>query len=352
MNSDQFEQVLDFINDFEKSSYEEKVIENLKESQSMIGDYSPEEFIAIIKRILRQFKNELNSSSGRYLPFQYNYNNEFGGGKLLSDLQNLKNHIEAKQYPNTLGYINRLIYYQISNGFWDKSTRKIHKASEIKITEIKDKIGVLEKNIKSILKDFSTEKEEFEKYINAKKEELENIETNLETSNTTVSEITNLLTKSSENTEKIKTILEEQNSKLEEATSNIETEKEYFEESKSLIEEFKTNLEEKIKEFDDKNSSFSEKLEFVENKKEFFEERISYLEELIGREVGASLFETFKQRKNELNFSVNFWKYAVPIMTIAIIVWVYFLFGNGEQFNQSIEGNSSGNIINWEKICC
>ena len=70
---------------------------------------------------------------------------------------------------------------------------------------------------------------------------------------------------------------------------------------------------------------------FVENKRSFFEERNKYLDELIGREVGASLFETFKQRKGELTHPVAFWKWTVPVMTVATIIWIFFLFnGLGE----------------------
>ena len=68
----------------------------------------------------------------------------------------------------------------------------------------------------------------------------------------------------------------------------------------------------------------------MEEKTTYFEERNSYLDDLIGREVGASLFETFKQRKAELNTSITFWKWCVPITALATIIWIFVLFGNGD----------------------
>jgi hypothetical protein len=81
-----------------------------------------------------------------------------------------------------------------------------------------------------------------------------------------------------------------------------------------------------LKILEDKQVHFEDYLTFVEGKKKYFEERNTYLDELIGREVGASLFETFKQRKNELNNPVNFWKWSVPVMAVITVAWIAFLF--------------------------
>src|SRR6201999_2946260 len=61
-------------------------------------------------------------------------------------------------------------------------------------------------------------------------------------------------------------------------------------------------------------TDFESKLKFVEGKYDYFSERNDYLDTLIGREVGASLFETFKQRKTELNKPIIFWRWAIGVM--------------------------------------
>ena len=73
---------------------------------------------------------------------------------------------------------------------------------------------------------------------------------------------------------------------------------------------------------------FEKKLEFIEGKKAFFEERNNYLDELIGREVGASLFETFKQRKGELEKPVNKWLWIVIAMAILTFGAILTIFTN------------------------
>lgn len=337
MNSNQLEQVKSKLEEFENYDFEKKILEYLKESQSMIGIYSPEEFVATLKRVLKQLKRELaDKNDFNYLPLQYNFGNEFGNGNLLHDLQNLKAHIDSNQFPNTIGYLKRLIYYQVVNGFWDKSKRKFHKSDEIKLTEANDRIEYLEKKLKGIIARLEEDRTEFDEYFQSKKDDLIEVDRNLESARLSVTQINTLLTESNEN-----------KNEIEEDKNLVRNEKELIESARLEIEKFNKTIKVKISEFEEKDSSFKERLEFVESKKEYFEERLQYLEELIGREVGASLFETFKQRKLELNFSVNFWKFAVPTMTIAIIIWIYCLFNISE--TNVDETTKVIRNINWEE---
>lgn len=332
MNTNQLNQIKDKIEEFENSEFEKEILDFFEESQSMIDIYTPEDYVATIKRVIKQLKRELEDEKDfNYLPYQYSFGNEFGNGNLLSDIQSLLTHINRNQFPNTVGYLKRLIYYQVINGFWDKSKRKLHKSNEIKLTEANDRIEYLEEKLKGILTKLEKEKEEFGEYVQEKKSELLEVDENLESAKLSVSQIDTLLTQSTENKSEIDNILETQNSEIEENKSHVSGEKEQIENTRKEIEDLKETIEQKITDFEEKDSSFQEKLEFVESKKEYFDERLKYLEELIGREVGVSLFETFKQRKKELNTSVNFWKFAVPVMTIAIIIWIYCLFNTSIQ---------------------
>jgi hypothetical protein len=98
-------------------------------------------------------------------------------------------------------------------------------------------------------------------------------------------------------------------------------------------------------EFEGQNSAFKEQLAFVEGKRAYFEERNSYLDELIGREVGASLFSTFKQRKSELIGSVSFWKWGVFIMSIITVLGVFAIFTNVFGLTGSIVPD-----LSWERL--
>jgi hypothetical protein len=302
-----------------------------------IGQFSVPEYVSTVKRLLKQFKSEFKEN-GHFLPFQYNYQNEFGNANLLSDLQNLASQIEAKNPTNlnsSVKLINRLVYYQIANGFWDKSTRKIHKPNEIKIVELKDQLDFIAKqlkeygsNYKNLIDELAVKKEELQNLVKQKNQELQQIANNLQTANSNTNQIAELLNKSTSTNEKINGVLNQQNDHLDTQKKKGDTQDTYFDNQSESFSNLETSLNDKVKEVEKQITGFTTQLEFVEGKREFFEERNNYLDELIGREVGASLFETFKQRKDELEKPVNKWLYIVIAMAILTFGAILIIFTN------------------------
>lgn len=312
--------------------FKDQDIESIK-----IGEFSVSEYVSTVKRLIKQFQEEFKEN-GYFLPFQYNFQNEYGNGNLQNDIQSLANQIGAKAHNHlnsSIGFINRLIYYQVINGFWDKSTRKIHKASEIKIVELKDQLTLIGKQLKEYgngykigIEELKEKKEELQSFINQKNKELQQITNNLQTSNSNTNQISQLLNSSTSTNEKINGILNQQNQNLDNQKKKSETQDIYFEKQKQSFNKLESDLNTKISEVENQISDFNTKLEFVEGKKEYFEERNDYLDELIGREVGASLFETFKQRKGELEKPVNKWLWIVIAMSVVTFGAILAIFTN------------------------
>jgi hypothetical protein len=303
----------------------------------VIGQFKVPEYVSTLKRLIKQFNVEFEDN-GCFLPLQYNYQNEFGNGNLQSDIQNLASQIGAKTHSNlnnSISYLNKLVYYQIVNGFWDKSTRKIHKASEIKITELKEQLNLISKQLgkygesyKSMVDELNIKKEEIQSLINQKNKELQQITTNLQTSNSNTNQTSLLLNTSTSTNEKINGLLNQQGQSLENQKKKSETQDTYFEKQTQTFKNIEVSLEEKILTVEGQVDHFNKQLEFVDSKKEYFEERNNYLDELIGREVGASLFETFKQRKTELEKPVNKWLGIVISMAILTFGAILVIFTN------------------------
>lgn len=303
-----------------------------------IGQFGVDEYVSTLKRLLKQFISEFEKN-GYYLPFQYNFQNEFGNGNLQNDIQHLINQISAKTHSNlnaSVDYINRLIYYQIANGFWDKSIRKVHKANEIDLTELNEKLNFSQKqlqenfeSLKAQLYSLNDEKKKLQEFIIQKNQEFQQIANNLQSSNTNTSQINQLLNNSTATNEKINSVLNQQNQNLESLKKKSETQDLYFTKQKEIFDTLEKTLNGKIKQVESQIIEFTSKLEFVESKKEFFEERNNYLNELIGREVGASLFETFKQRKKELISPVSKWLWIVISMSVITFVAILAIFTNG-----------------------
>jgi len=288
-----------------------------------IGDYSVLEFFQNSEKLFKQLNVEIEEN-GKFLPHQYNYQNEFGNGTLQSDLQNYINHLNADNFSNSVVFLKRIIYYQIINGFWDKSKKKIHNVNEVKLTNLNKQLDIISEHIvkhsesyKKLFDEIELQKGNLKDFINQKNNELSEINNSLQTVRNESNEISSILNKSTSTEEKINSIYKQNNEYLEKIRL-----------SQDEIDDYKNDLSLKIDTFDDQIKKFDTQLKFVENKKSFFEERNKYLEELIGREVGASLFETFKQRKGELNNPVNTWKWIVVGMSVLTFLGVLAIFTN------------------------
>lgn len=340
MDQNQINQVNAKIAEIEQLGIDKLIAEIFKEqdiNSIMLGSHTVPEYVAKLKRMLKQLKNELHIN-GIFLPFQYNYQNEYGSGNLSDDLLSIYNQINARTHNNlnkTTAWLNRLIYYQIANGFWDKTTRKVHNANEVKISELNNELHFFneqlkanQNNFKLLLEELEKNKTELKNFTDQKKNELNQITTNLQTSNSNTNQIADLLNKSTATNEKINSLFSQQTQNFATQGKRIDEQEEIFNQQVEDFNKFKTEIRTNITTLENQITKFDEKLKFVESKKEFFEERNNYLEELIGREVGATLFETFKQRKGELEKPVNKWLWLVigaSILTFSAILVIFSL---------------------------
>lgn len=180
------------------------------------------------------------------------------------------------------------------------------------------------------MKDVEDKKNLLESFRTQKMNELQEITNNLQTSRNHITEITSLLTNSTSYNEKINAIFSQTSQKFDEIEKLGVEESEVFKKQKEIFNTYQQTIAQYIKTIEEHTKEYENFLTLTEEKMKYFTERNQYLDELIGREVGASLFETFKQRKIELNNPVTFWKWAVPVMSIATVGWIIYLFhGNG-----------------------
>ncbi|MDR0801372.1 hypothetical protein [Fluviicola sp.] len=343
MDKNQITNVLQVVSNIENCDID-KMAEAIFKDQDVttvnIGTYVFPDYVVALKRMLKQFTVEL-SDNGIYIPFQYTFQNEFGNGtfQLQTELQKLLDLLKQNSLTGitqSVPFLKRLIYIQVINGFWDKSKTKIHKADEIKISELNEKLKIISEQLsvnqgsfKTQIDNLDLEKKKLADFLAQKQQELQKITLNLQTTNTNTNEISNLLTTSTATNGKIDALLGQQNQNFETQKKKAEAEDVYFAKQKETFGTLETNLKEKVKVLETQIASFEEKLKFVEDKKAFFEERNIYLQNLIGREVGVSLFETFKQRKTELTKPVSKWLWIVIGMATLTFISIITIFTNG-----------------------
>jgi len=321
-----------------KLDIEKKILEFYPDQPEVgniiISQLSIFDFVSLLKKLLNQLSKEISSENRIILPFSYS-TAEYGQNNVESILTSLYSQIVNNQLSNAENSLLWLAQYCLQNGFYDKSKYKYHNIEAIKLDKqisnlyiISENYKSLEKKYLSLQKSYEESKKILDDFYNAKKSELQQISNNLSTSNTNNNQIQTLFNSATETNTKIKSLLEQiENEKTKIESTNIETKTKFSElqvEFNTILDEFKKS-ETKAKTL---NVSFDEKLKFVEDKTSYFDERNNYLDELIGREVGASLFETFKQRKIELNPSLKFWRWVVMIMGVLTFIIVIAIFTN------------------------
>ncbi|MCG7860714.1 hypothetical protein MD537_27285, partial [Flavihumibacter sediminis] len=85
------------------------------------------EFKALYYKTIHQLKAEVENGLGLLLPNQENFYNDFGSVTLDSDMQNLRAYVSNVNSRNDAAAIlERLMYYQVRQGFWDRSAIKLH----------------------------------------------------------------------------------------------------------------------------------------------------------------------------------------------------------------------------------
>ncbi|MGR5276066.1 hypothetical protein ACPV5J_05225 [Vibrio rotiferianus] len=334
MNVNQIKQVRTHINNFNNLNFAVIVSEAFGDNIDLGGvniqDYSALEYIESVERVFITLNQADQEGWFKSLPFQYQLGTEFGNGNLNADLNALVSQIKTNQFSQSIQILNRLLLYIASNGLYSRTSKILTStdaASEHK------KLSAISSHISRVLKDLEGLKANIEEskigldnFTVSKRKEISEIESLLdstrkyadEVSDTNI-EFSNLLIKSTGQIE----ANEERQGELSATIRNAQ----------NLVDEYTKELHDKqealvsqLTKFDEKQGEFQAHLESMGDKHAEYEKRSSYLDDLIGREVGASLFETFKQRKNELNRPIFWWRIAVGLSSAFALAWIVSLF--------------------------
>lgn len=339
MNQEQKQRVLAQLEPFWKLDIDKRIAEVYKDytdlSSIAVGYYTVSELSQYSKKVISQLGQVLETPFSNILPFQYQFQNDFGNGNLGDDLANLNAYIEANNFAEAVNVLTRLVYYQVANGFWDKVLEKDDKKRFAQITEMESKLRLiseqLAKNIETnitLLESLKTEKENLELLVATKKKELAEIEGLLPTARNNSEEINRLLNTSTATNESISSLLTQQNTNLDTITKKIEEEKTVYTAFQKDIKELKELFNTEIENGSKKNVEFDKMLASVLEQSKTFDKQILVLNELIGKEGAVRLFNTFNDRKKDLDAPVKRWAWIVILTGVAALFLIIGIFTN------------------------
>jgi hypothetical protein len=317
-----------------------------------INRFSVLEFITYTRQFFEQLEQEIINNNALILPFIFT-TPEFGQADIQTQINSFITSIKNSQISTAENQLAWLLLYQLQNGFYNKSQYKFQSVNATEIKKTHDAIGLqivdiqkLNKQFKEALDAMKLATNNLSDFKTQKENELLQIANNLATTNTNNNSIQDLLTLSTQSNTKINLLLADaEKDKQKSQELSIEMEKSVSK-SKGEFADFLSLLKTTEEKYQDLYQDFEEKLKFVESKHEYFTDRNTYLDTLIGREVGASLFETFKQRKTELSSPLKFWRWAIGIMTGITFLGIFAIFTNLFGYIP----NSNRNQLSWELI--
>ena len=291
-----------------------------------IGKYSATEFLFFFNKMINQLDNELKNGLGFLLPFTENYANDFGSVNLQNNLTNIKNYLNSNQFAAIEPIMDGLIHYQIKNGFWNKSEIMSHPVDTEEIKKQKTIINLNQKAIEKNLQSYEELKSnldatvsDFNEFIDEKKGELIEITNLLTTANNQLTEINTVVSNSANKETEIDGILKNIKDKVIAVSESITEYETDFTSIKKDNSELKTELETAISKALEDLKKSKEGIEFIESNRE-------EIVRLTGMAADGALGSKFDQRQNVLNKGLNFWKWAIPVMTVLAGGWVVIVF--------------------------
>jgi transposase-like protein len=199
---------------------------------------------------------------------------------------------------------------------------------ESKLKLISEQLSKSIETNKTLLESLKTEKENLELLVTTKKKELAEIEGLLPTARNNSDEINKLLNTSTATNESINSLLTQQNTNLDTITKKIEEEKTVYTAFQKDIKELKELFNTEIENGGKKNIEFDKMLASVLEQSKTFDKQILVLNELIGKEGAVRLFNTFNDRKKDLDAPVKRWAWIVIGTGVAALILIIGIFTN------------------------
>ena len=330
MNINQKQTVLDSLEAIKSTDIEQLLIAAYPTetdfSKINISKYSAAEFLFLFNKMISQLENEIENGLGFLLPFTENYSNDFGAVNLQNDLSNIHSYLNSSQFTTIEPVLDRLIHYQIKNGFWNKSEVKLH---SVDVEDLKKQKTLIDLNQKALDKNLiaynglktnlETTISDFNVFIDEKKLELTQITTLLSTANSQLTEINTIVSNATNKDTEIDGVLKNIKDKVTVVSESITEYETDFTAIKKDNSALKLELETTIaKALEDLKKS-KEGIEFIESNR-------ADIVRLTGMAADGSLGSKFDQRQKKLESGLIFWKWAVPIMSLITLIWIVVVF--------------------------
>lgn len=334
MNIDQRNQIIEFIKNYDTQKLLDAIRLNYpieKEWDNQIVDiYTVTNYLQLIPRIFNQILEATKNEDFIVYPWEYSHP-IIGTNNIGNHLSHLNNCIDEK-HPLTEYHqsVTWMVKYLLDNNLWNKerpfSSIVDLEEKETILVRVSEKINSSLKLLEESKLDWEKEKAIIEEerkalsnFVEMKKDELRLISEALSTVTIQKNEIDNI----NKNVIKVDSELTSIQKNQKEQVNSL---KEQMENQSSDFKLLVYRIEDNEKKLNSIIIDGEEKIKYFKTLEQFILEKQKEIIELGALAAGAALGGTFGLREKKLEKGVDFWKYAVPAITILSMIWVFVVF--------------------------
>lgn len=331
MNASQRQNIINIIEAFKQINLNELFIqqfgEESKAEETSIGDYSISEFYSLTKRMFLQLEVRINQPlMWQMLPATEHFQNDFGACDLHAYCSNLVAYINNNKYTDAITLLKSLIYYQISNGFWELP-KKIDlgiKAQDLDKLEtrtnlISEQTELKRSKINALLAEVEALKTSLNALKTTKDTEFAEITQNLNTSQAHLSNIQKI----EETATASNTIINTLKNTCSTITSDIETKQTALKETQDAIKKQQGESEAELNRI---TGEATATLTAITTDHQYVEEKKNKVKEMMGYIADGTLSHSFNSRKKDIKEALNWWKWGSFAGAVFMGGWIFVVF--------------------------
>lgn len=349
MNAEDISRIKEKLNEIEKIDIAKIAVEKYQNQDIkdiiLAAGFSVVQTITFLKRLVVQFNSIFEDEDSLILPnvFTFNeYDSPSGQNNVLGYLNHIIVHVETKNFDEISKSVRWLIAYQMNFGFWNQSEKRVHDVKVLKLNEKKEEIEILLEQVNNLKEQYNTlkinvekEKDGLNTFLKLKQEELQTITNTLGKVSNEATEINSFWQNATKLDSEINSIKASWNESLTDLKKQKNEQQDKFDDFSKTNDEEIERLSELIKQTEEKEKLFIKQLGFIESKKSFIEEKEKEIIKLTGFAADGSLGHTFNSRQLSIGRQVRLWFWAIPVMSIVCLVYVFLMFyfsSNGTEY--------------------
>ena len=330
MNTSQRQAILDAIEIFKKSNFEDAFKNRYKETANIhnviVAEYSIAELFALTNRAIERLERFLNEGDWRILPSDNIPVFSYGTITLKNTITTIVNCFNSAMYEQAVPHVKSIVYFEMRSGFWNQPKRIELGIRETTLKTLEERakltmshIDAREKNVQLLIETLDAKKKETEILINTKKQELETLKSNQSSSNTILANIKNILlnvTTARNDIVKLKDEAKNIISNLNDLQTKIEEQSQIcddnIEESQKSLKKFNNEAKTKIEEITSSHKEVSTNAEEVRKMMHFIKD--------------GALIHSFNKRKESIQKAVVTWQVLSVISALLMGGWIFIVF--------------------------